>query len=112
KNHMSVLSPDDVVRVKRAFDKDRQASLVEERVGDGTVIRRRSRVPATAPRGQSPVAHIETIPPASEAASRMRDEVAAPPSAEEEPYAEVIARAAAAEPAMHESQARRQQRER
>src|SRR5215831_18450188 len=42
KNHMSLLSPDDVARIKRAFDKERQDSLIEERVAS-TVIRRRSR---------------------------------------------------------------------
>src|SRR5690348_10015972 len=60
KNHMSVLSPEDVVRIKRAFDKERQASLVEERVGDGTVIRRRSRAGA-APVAAKPAAPAERI---------------------------------------------------
>src|SRR5215468_11893418 len=58
KNHMSLLSADDVQRIRRAFDKDRQASLVEGRVGDGTVIRRRSRAggaPAAA-KSAAPVA--------------------------------------------------------
>src|ERR1700744_6730255 len=32
KNHMSNLDPDDVARVKRALDKERQANLVEERL--------------------------------------------------------------------------------
>ena len=40
KNHMSNLDPDDVARVKRALDKERQANLVEERLSS-TVIRRR-----------------------------------------------------------------------
>jgi translation initiation factor IF-2 len=42
KNHMSNLDPDDVARVKRALDKERQANLVEERLSS-TVIRRRSK---------------------------------------------------------------------
>src|SRR3954468_21041484 len=42
KNHMSNLEPDDVARVKRALDKERQANLVEERLSS-TVIRRRSK---------------------------------------------------------------------
>src|SRR6185312_7027794 len=42
KNHMSNLDAEDVVRVKRALDKERQASLVEERLSS-TVIRRRSK---------------------------------------------------------------------
>src|SRR5262249_5716939 len=51
KNHMSLLGADDVARIKRAFDKERQDSLIEERVAS-TVIRRRSRTspsPAAAP---------------------------------------------------------------
>jgi translation initiation factor IF-2 len=42
KNHMSNLDAEDVARVKRALDKERQANLVEERL-TSTVIRRRSR---------------------------------------------------------------------
>jgi translation initiation factor IF-2 len=42
KNHMSNLDLEDVARVKRALDKERQANLVEERLSS-TVIRRRSK---------------------------------------------------------------------
>jgi translation initiation factor IF-2 len=42
-NHMSTLEVEDVQRVKRALDKERQENLVEERIGT-TVIRRRSKV--------------------------------------------------------------------
>jgi translation initiation factor IF-2 len=42
KNHMSNLDVEDVARVKRALDKERQANLVEERLSS-TVIRRRSK---------------------------------------------------------------------
>src|SRR4051812_11546163 len=42
KNHMSNLDSEDVVRIKRAIDKERQANLVEERLSS-TVIRRRSK---------------------------------------------------------------------
>src|ERR1700704_2402329 len=42
KNHMSNLDVEDVARVKRALDKERQANLVEERL-TSTVIRRRSK---------------------------------------------------------------------
>src|SRR5256885_14762269 len=42
KNHMSNLDVEDVARVKRALDKERQSNLVEERLSS-TVIRRRSR---------------------------------------------------------------------
>src|SRR6185369_9780606 len=54
-NHMSHLEPADVDRVKRAVDRERHETLVEERLSD-TVIRRRSRsmpaaggAPAAAP---------------------------------------------------------------
>ena len=61
KNHMSNLDPDDVARVKRALDKERQANLVEERLSS-TVIRRRSKDggvitrPAAAPTATTPAA--------------------------------------------------------
>src|SRR5262249_45008297 len=91
KNHMSLLGPEDVARVKRGFDKERPAGLVEERVGDGTVIRRRSRggaapaaprpsapppveKPASAPRAKAPKVDVAPPPPAPEP-----EEVAAPP---------------------------------
>ena len=43
KNHMSSLDLDDVSRVKRALEKERQENLVEERIS-ATVIRRRQAV--------------------------------------------------------------------
>src|SRR3954462_12669916 len=43
KNHMSALEPEDVVRVRRALDKERAESTVTERLS-GTVLRRRSKV--------------------------------------------------------------------
>ncbi len=43
KNHMSSLEPEDVVRVRRALDKERAESTVTERLS-GTVLRRRSKV--------------------------------------------------------------------
>src|SRR5688572_11045303 len=42
KNHMSNLDADDVQRVRRSLDKQRQSNLVEERLSS-TVIRRRTR---------------------------------------------------------------------
>src|SRR5215470_16239971 len=41
KNHMSALEPDDVARVRRALDKERQENTVVERI-QPTVIRRRN----------------------------------------------------------------------
>jgi translation initiation factor IF-2 len=77
-NHMSQLEPADADRVRRAVDRERHESLVEERLTvDGTVIRRRSKagaattsarpaapaaVPAPAPRAPAPIA--PSAPPA------------------------------------------------
>jgi translation initiation factor IF-2 len=63
KNHMSALEPDDVVRVKRAIEKERHENTVTERLsvaGAGTVLRRRNKSggPVTGP-GAAP-----TSPPA------------------------------------------------
>ena len=56
-NHMSQIEPADVDRIRRAVDRERHESLVEERLTvDGTVIRRRSKVVAAArprPRARS-----------------------------------------------------------
>src|SRR5450432_2422179 len=41
-NHMSQIEPSDVDRIRRAVDRERHESLVEERLTD-TVIRRRSK---------------------------------------------------------------------
>ena len=60
-NHMSNLAGADVDRVRRAIERERQESLVEERLSD-TVIRRRSR---TAPAGAGrPAAARPAAPPA------------------------------------------------
>lgn len=42
KNHMSRLEPEDVLRIRRAVDKERQENTVQERLSD-TVIRRRAK---------------------------------------------------------------------
>src|SRR5512134_1059658 len=49
KNHMSLLSPDDVSRVRRALDKDKQQSVVEERVASTVIRRRASKAVTTRP---------------------------------------------------------------
>jgi len=66
KNKMSALEPQDVDRIRRAFDRERQETLIEERVGS-TVIRRRSRSGAApAPRQATAVpavaARVATVP--------------------------------------------------
>ena len=73
KNHMSNLDVEDVARVKRALDKERQANLVEERLSS-TVIRRRTkdgtacvrRAPAPAGRAVRAVAERAPLVPPSD----------------------------------------------
>jgi translation initiation factor IF-2 len=87
KNHMSSLDLDDVQRVKRALEKERQETLVEERLSP-TVVRRRSKTGVDIRRGvaspvevagrasaaegprpeviSEPEDHIESAAPASE----------------------------------------------
>ena len=67
-NHMSNLDGVDADRVRRAIERERQESLVEERLSD-TVIRRRSRLagaarPAPAPSAPAPPPLAEIEPPA------------------------------------------------
>src|SRR4051812_18845890 len=65
KNHMSNLDVEDVARVKRALDKERQANLVEERLSS-TVIRRRSRDGGTGPAvTRSPVSAAPSAEPSA-----------------------------------------------
>jgi translation initiation factor IF-2 len=64
KNHMSNLDVEDVARVKRALDKERQANLVEERLSS-TVIRRRSKDGGAPARPAAPA-----VRPAASAATR------------------------------------------
>src|SRR3954462_2781203 len=62
-NHMSQLEAADAVRVRRAVDRERHESLVEERLTvDGTVIRRRSKV-AAAPAPARQVVSAAPAPP-------------------------------------------------
>ena len=63
-NHMSHLEPTDADRVRRALDRERHETLVEQRLSD-TVIRRRSRT--TAP--SIPVVPAAAAPPAAPAVS-------------------------------------------
>ena len=63
KNKMSLLESDDVLRIKRAFDKERQDQTVTERL-QGNVMRRRSRVGAATPHAPAPA--LAPAPPAPE----------------------------------------------
>src|SRR3954466_11939991 len=69
-NHMSQIEPADADRIRRAVDRERHESLVEERLTvDGTVIRRRSKVAAApAPARQVVSAAPAPAPPAASAA--------------------------------------------
>jgi translation initiation factor IF-2 len=62
-NHMSTLDPDEVVRIKRALEKERLENLEEQRV-KSTVIRRRSKTRrvAPAPAVDAPPVAAETLP--------------------------------------------------
>ena len=86
-NHMSHLEPTDVDRVRRALDRERHETLVEQRVSD-TVIRRRSRTAAPAPwlrlpplprpPGRQPPRH-RRLPPAAWSAPSLLPRSLPPP---------------------------------
>jgi len=93
KNQMSLLQPDEVVRLKRAIDKERQESQVVEQLGP-SVIRRRTKAapppkPAVAPAPPPPPEPVAVEP-------ATRAPVAATPAA---PKVEAAAQAAPAAPA-------------
>ena len=65
-NHMSQIEPADADRIRRAVDRERHESLVEERLTvDGTVIRRRSK--AVAAGAPAPARQVVTAAPAAPA---------------------------------------------
>ncbi len=87
RNHMSALEPAEVERIKRSLDKDKQASLVEERIRP-TVVRRRSvvaRRPGDDPRdGPDPVhedVELDARPARPAAASPSAEMLPPPPPA-------------------------------
>src|SRR6185295_2316640 len=101
-NHMSHIESADLDRIRRALDRERQESLVEERLTD-TVIRRRSKtacaVPA-APRPAAPPAAAAAPVAAPAAAPAPRAQPAAPaPSPPPPPPAVAPAPTSAAPPA-------------
>jgi len=102
-NHMSTLDPDDVMRIKRALEKERQDSLEERRV-KSTVIRRRSKTRRVAKAPVEEAAPLDAqmaaepaTEPVVEAPVVVEPEVAEP--APEEPAPAVIAPAAEEPPA-------------
>src|SRR5450631_428912 len=95
-NHMSQIEPADADRIRRAVDRERHESLVEERLTvDGTVIRRRSKavaagVPAPARQvvSAAPAAAPTSIP--TSPAAPAPQPIAPPPVRAPEP---VVAKA-------------------
>jgi translation initiation factor IF-2 len=67
KNHMSALDPDDVARVRRALDKERQEHTVVERI-QPTVIRRRNSNKPDAPEPPRAAAAARPVAPARRSA--------------------------------------------
>jgi translation initiation factor IF-2 len=84
KNHMSSLEPDDVARVKRALDKERQENTVVERI-QPTVIRRRNKA------GEGHAA-APTTPPPAQVAKATPPPAAPPPKAERREVASGVVR--------------------
>src|SRR3954471_10955722 len=74
-NHMSHIEAADVDRIRRALDRERQESLVEERLSD-TVIRRRSK--SAPPLPSKPATPASAAPAASAAAPAARARVTSP----------------------------------
>jgi translation initiation factor IF-2 len=89
RNHMSVLDPVEVDRIKRSLEKDRGETMVEERIRP-TVVRRKRRKPAEEPEPAAPTAAAG--PPPAPAPTK-------PEAAPEPAPAEVLAAAAEAAPA-------------
>src|SRR5262249_18255275 len=106
KNHMSALDPDDVARVRRALEKERQENTVIERI-QPTGIRRRNnggpeadeaRRAAAAPVRREAVVSRRAAEPTFELPHRGPK----PPPVEPEPEVEEAPVAAAPEPVVHE----------
>jgi translation initiation factor IF-2 len=102
-NHMSNLDGAEADRIRRAIERERQESLVEERLSD-TVIRRRSRTSpagtahpaqarAAAPAAAAPPPVVETPPPPplSETPHLVAPAAVSPPGEPEEPTSVVEA---------------------
>src|SRR5437764_184928 len=89
-NHMSQIEPADADRIRRAVDRERHESLVEERLTvDGTVIRRRSKV-AAAP---APARQVVSAAPVAAPAAPAPQPVAPPPAPVRAPEPVAVAKA-------------------
>jgi len=95
KNHMSSIDVEEVQRVRRALEKERQENLVEERLSP-TVIRRRSKAPA--PRRRSPAPEAAEAPAEQASAPADQDLIATDTAQRDEDLPEEQL-TAAAEPA-------------
>jgi len=85
RNHMSVLDPVEVDRIKRSLDKDRSEAMVEERIRP-TVVRRKRRKAAGDPEKAATTesaADPEAAPPAPPAEPRPEEASPTAPSATE-----------------------------
>jgi translation initiation factor IF-2 len=92
-NHMSQIEPADADRIRRAVDRERHESLVEERLTvDGTVIRRRSKVVAAAPARPVVSAAPTPAPAAAPAAPAPKPVAPPPPSPVRAPEPVVVAK--------------------
>jgi len=84
KNHMSAVSPEGVERVKRHLEKQRQPTVVEERIRPTVVKRRAVAREASAP--------VHAAPPAPTPVTREEAPHRAPPRAQEEPRPSPVVR--------------------
>ncbi len=113
RNHMSLLDPAEVDRVKRVMDKNRSDTLVEERIRPTVVRRRAKKTPKVAAAEAAPAAPTaaatssavsEPTAPASPPAAKTKkaadpaEVVAPPPEKEELPSPPPVEEVAAAEP--------------
>ncbi len=106
RNHMSVLDPAEVDRVKRALDKDRSETLVEERIRP-TVVRRKRRKkaePKAAAGEPAEAAQAPSVEPPAPA------EAAAPASMSEPPPVETPAAPESVSPTPTEPEPKRKKR--
>ncbi|MDH3623702.1 MAG: translation initiation factor IF-2 [Myxococcales bacterium] len=106
RNHMSVLDPAEVDRVKRALDKDRSETLVEERIRP-TVVRRKRRKKAEPKAAVGEPAEATQAPSVEPPALA---EAAAPASMSEPPPVETPATAEPVSPTPPEPEPKRKKR--
>jgi translation initiation factor IF-2 len=98
-NHMSQIEPADADRIRRAVDRERHESLVEERLTvDGTVIRRRSKVAAAPAPARQVVSAAPAPAPVAAPAAPAPKPVAPPPAPVRAPEPVVVAKQAESTP--------------